>query len=72
MEFFLYLFKRRKNFAWTRPIPFLIIPNEIGERSRDAQQSQDDSDRLGLITFVNTLVEIVVISPPFHEAKIVK
>lgn len=70
MEFFLYSFKRKKNFAWT--IPFLIIPNEIGERSRDAQQSQDDSDRLGLITFVNTLVEIVVISPPFHEAKIVK
>lgn len=70
MEFFLYSFKRRKNFAWT--IPFLIISNEIGERSRDAQQSQDDSDRLGLITFVNTLVEILVISPPFHEAKIVK
>lgn len=79
MEFFLYSFKRRKNFIWTRPITFLIIRNEIGEGNRDAtinKRIQDDGQRLGLITLVNTkLVEIVVISPPFHddrEAKIVK
>lgn len=40
-------------------------------REEIATIARQDNERLGLITFVNTLVEIVVISP-FHEAKIVK
>lgn len=61
-------FKRRENFIWTRPITFSNRNDDPNEIATIARQ---DNERLGLITFVNTLVEIVVISP-FHEAKIVK
>lgn len=72
MEFFLRL-RGGKISSGRGQLHFLIVmmTQMKSRREEIATIARQDNERLGLITFVNTLVEIVVISP-FHEAKIVK